>query len=394
MAPSSKKKIRSAVSSNGHAGPLTKSRPQAGSPVRRVLWVVVAAALVAALGIRLWESPTGRESRYRRQTIPDLQAVADRRPGDPVLRRMLGQKLLAAGRPRDAVEEFRRAAVLQANSAAALVDLGKALAAAGEERDAFATLQLSLAKEPTAAALSAQGQLLLEDGRPEKAIPLLERAVELARPSDPAPCRLLARARAAAGQWAAADRAWARVGSRSPGEVEALLGRAQALVQLGRPEEAEPHVRAAIAREPENADAHSLLGATLAARQPAAQHAPAAETAFRLALRLDPAHQDAAYGLALLLLREGRGREAVPVLADLRRRAPDSLRAQFQYARALRAAGRAAEADQALRDYHRRAEAERLEMELRGRLTVRPDDATLKARLNRLLSENEPGSRR
>jgi hypothetical protein len=25
---------------------------------------------------------------------------------------------------------------------------------------------------------------------------------------------------------------------------------------------------------------------------------------------------------------------------------------------------------------------------------VRPDDATLKARLNRLLSENEPGSRR
>lgn len=369
--------------------------PSARPPIRRGLWLVVAAALLVAVGVRLWASPTGREFRYRRQSIPALQAVAERRPSDPVLRRMLGQKLLAAGRAAEAVEEFRRAAVLQANSAAALADLGKALAAAGEERDAFATLQLSVAKEPTAEALAAQGRMLLADGRPERAIPALERAVHLVEANDPEPWRLLAIARAAAGQWAAADQAWAHVGSRVPGNVEALLGRAEALVQLGRPEEAEPHARAALAREPGNAAAHALLGATLAARQPASEHAAAAEAAFREALRLDPAHENAAYGLGLLLIREGRSREAVPVLADLLRRAPGSLRARYQYARALRAAGRGAEADQALRDYHRRAEAERREMELRGRLTVRPHDPALKARLNRLLRENgRDGERR
>jgi predicted Zn-dependent protease len=395
MAPSSKKN-RSPATNGRSAIPPPKIQRRLHGPRRAGpgLWAAVAAAILVAVGVRLWESPAGRAFRYRRQSIAALQAVAERRPSDPVLLRMLGQKLLAAGRPTEAVEEFRQASVLQGNPAAALVDLGKALAAAGEARDAFATLQLSVAKLPTAEAFAAQARLLLDDGRPEKAIPLLEKAIPLTRASDPEPWRLLALARAAAGQWAAADRAWAHVGSRMPGDVESLLGRAQALVQLGRPEEAEPHVRAALVRQPRSAAAYAALGATLAARQPAAEHAAPAEAAFREALRLQPENQDAAYGLTLLLIREGRGREAAPLAADLMRRAPDSLRARFQYARALRAAGRTAEADRALRDYHRRAEAARLEMELRGRLTVRPDDATLKARLNRLLSENEPGSRR
>jgi predicted Zn-dependent protease len=389
MARPAHKKTHSLPSSNGQRA--VTPRP----PVRGSLWVLIGIALFTAVGIRLWTSPPVREWRYRRQPLDALQAAAEQRPSDPALRLALGRKLLGAGRGSEAAAEFRRAAALDPQSAEALTGLGEALAATGQDDDAFGALEMSLARRPTVAALCGEGRLYMKHQVPEKAIPALERAIGLAEPQDAESWRLLAGARAAAGQWAAAEWAWSHVGSRVPGDVEALLGRAEALIQLGRPGEAEPLVRDAMQRQPQNAAAHTLLGSALAARQPAAQYAAPAETEFREALRLDPGSEDAVYGLALLLLRARRGVEAVPLLRDLLSRAPDSLRARFQYARALQETGRGVEADRALRDYHRRAEAARLEMELRGRLTLRPNDTVLRARLARLLRENgrEPEQR-
>jgi predicted Zn-dependent protease len=382
MARPTHKKPQSPASTNGRRAAAPRS------PVRPGLWVLIGVALISAVGVRLWTSPPVREWRYRRQPIEALQAAAEQRPGDPALRLALGRKRLAAGQAGEAAAEFRRAAALDPRSAAALTGLGEALAVAGQDDEAFGALEMSLAREPTVAALCAEGRLYLKHRVPEKAIPVLERAIGLAAAHETEPWRLLAGARAAVGQWAAADWAWSHVGSRVPGDMEALLGRSEALIQLGRPDEAEPLLRDAVQRQPQNPTAHTLLGSALAARQPAAQHAAPAEAEFRQALRLDPGSDEAAYGLALLLLRERRGAEAIPLLRDLLRRAPDSLRARFQYARALRETGRSAEADRALRDYHRRAEAARLEMELRGRLTLRPDDASLRARLARLRRES------
>jgi predicted Zn-dependent protease len=354
--------------------------------VRRGIWWVIAAALVAALGIRLWATPAARQWRYERQSSESLQAAAARRPGDPVLRLTLGRKLLLGGQAGKAIEEFQKAAALEPQSAEALAGLGRGLAAAGRDDEAFAALELSLSRRPTAEALIAQGQLYLSHQVPEKAVPVLERALQL-EPDNPEAWRRLAAARAATGQWAAAETAWARFGVLRPDDPAALTGRAEALIQLGRPGEAEPLLREALKRQPDWAPAHALLGAALAGFQPPSSDP--AEAAFREALRLDPASPDAAYGLSLLLLREGRAREAIPLLEALLRRAPDTLRARFQYARALRAVGRNQVADQALRDYYRRAEAARLEMELRGRLTLRPNDPELKARLSRLLRAKE-----
>jgi predicted Zn-dependent protease len=362
-------------------------------PVRRGLWWVAALALLIAVGVRLASAPAVRQWRYERQPVEALQAALGQRPGDAVLRMTLGQKLLAAGRASEAVEAFRRAAALEPQSAEALAGMGRALAASGRDDDAFAALQLSLARRPTTEALRAEGQLYLAHQVPEKAIPVLVRATQLS-PEGPQSWRLLAVARAAAGQWAAAEAAWARVGALRPDDPAVLTGRAEALIQLGRPAEAEPLLRGALKREPGSAAAYTLLGSALAAREPAERFAPPAETAFRAALRLDPAAPDAAYGLGLLLLREGRSREALALFGDLARRAPDSLRARFQYARALRAAGQNGDADAALRDYHRRAEASRLEMELRGRLTVQPNNPVLRARLARLLRTGENAKER
>jgi predicted Zn-dependent protease len=356
--------------------------------VRRGLWGLAALALLIALGVRLGSTPEARRWRYERQPVEALQAAAAGRPGDPVLHQALGQKLLDSGRAEEAAEEFRRAAGLEPQSPEAFAGLGEALAAAGHDDDAFAALQLSLAHRPTAAALRAQGQLYLKHRVPEKAVPVLERATRLA-PDDARSWRLLAEARAATGQWSAAEAAWARLGALRPEDPTALTGRAEALIQLGRPEAAEPLLRAALQREPRSVTGYTLLGSALAAREPADRFAAPAEAAFREALRLDPASPEAAYGLGLLLLREGRSREALSLFRDLLRRAPDSLRARFQYARALSAAGQTEAADAALRDYHRRAEAARLEMELRGRLTLQPNDPTLRARLARLLRSEE-----
>src|SRR5436309_2744623 len=80
---------------------------------------------------------------------------------------------------------------------------------------------------------------------PEKAVPVLERAARLA-PEDLKVWRLLAEARADAGQWSAAEAAWARGASLSPDDRGMQLGRARALIQLGRPVEAEPLLREAL----------------------------------------------------------------------------------------------------------------------------------------------------
>jgi predicted Zn-dependent protease len=352
---------------------------------------VILIGLLAALGVRLWATAGARRWRYERQPVETLRSIAEHLPGDPVLRLTLGRKLLAAGQAGEAAQEFRRAATLDPHSAEALAGLGAALAASGHEGDAFGALQLSLNQRPTPEALRLQGQLLLSHQASGKAVPILERAVRLA-PDDPTTWRLLAEARADAGQWSAAEAAWSRVISLHPNDRAAQIGRARALIQLGRPAEAEPLLRAVLRQEPASVDAHTLLGAALAEQQPAAEFAAPAEAAFREALRLDGTSADAAYGLSLLLLREGRSREALPLLTYLVRRHPDALRARFQHARALRAVGRTAEADQAMLEYHRRAEAARLKMELRGRLTLRPNDRVLRARLSRVGRGMENGS--
>lgn len=362
------------------------SVPDRPPAVRRSVWWVLGIALIAALGLRFLSTPAARRWRYERQSIDALRATAERRPGDPVLRLALGRKLLAAGRAGEAVEECRRAAALAPASAEAWGALGRALAAAGRDDEAFAALQASLARGPTAEALTAQGELYLSHHVPEKAVPVLEQAVRRA-PDDAAAWRRLAEARSAIGQWEAAAESWARVISLRPDDLGALAGRAGALVQLGRAAEAEPLLRSVIRREPGSASAHTLLGSALAARSPASASDAAAEGEFREALRLEPGSPDAAYGLGLLLLRTGRNAEALSLLTYLVRRAPDSLRTRFQYARALRAAGRTAEADRAMQEYHRQSEIARLEMELRGRLTLQPHDPVLQARLARVLRE-------
>src|SRR2546426_1501461 len=249
-------------------------------PVRRGLWWVAALALLIAVGMRLGSTPAARRWRYERQPVEALQKEATRRPGDAVLRLTLGRKLLAAGQASEAVQEFQRAAALEPRSAEALAGLGRALGATGHDDEAFAALQLSLARRPTAEALRAEGQLYLKHRVPEEAVPALERATRLS-PDDPDGWRLLAVARAATGQWSAAETAWERLAALRPGDPGMPIGRAEALIQLGRPEEAEPLLRAALRRGPLSVTAYTLLGSALAGRGPPPPLPPPAQAGIR-----------------------------------------------------------------------------------------------------------------
>src|SRR5262249_23655091 len=115
------------------ASPPPGRTPDQRPVVRRGVWWGLGCALLIAVGVRLASTPAAGGWRYERQSIEALQARTERRPGDPALRLVLGRKLLAAGRSREAVEECRRAAALTPQSAEAWAALGRALAAAGQD---------------------------------------------------------------------------------------------------------------------------------------------------------------------------------------------------------------------------------------------------------------------
>jgi Flp pilus assembly protein TadD len=106
---------------------------------------------------------------------------------------------------------------------------------------------------------------------------------------------------------------------------------------------------------------------------------------LRRALALDVSLVPARYALADLLLRMDRPAEAERELAEVLRRDPSLLQARFLRAQALRRLGRTAESAREMAAFHQASELAHEEMQLRGRLTLRPNDPRLHERLGRLL---------
>lgn len=100
--------------------------------------------------------------------------------------------------------------------------------------------------------------------------------------------------------------ALARAVALAPGFVDARNDLGNALLGLGRPQEAMPHYRAAVATEPDFAPAHYNIGNLLLA----ADDAAGAVDAFRAALRLAPDHPGAHNNLGNALRALGRIEDA------------------------------------------------------------------------------------
>src|SRR5437870_4186373 len=116
-----------------------------------------------------------------------------------------------------------------------------------------------------------------------------------------------------------------QVSSNANSAPAAELRRAAELLQSGKPDEAEPILRRVIVSNPDNADAHNLLGVILDQRG----QTRAAEREYRTSLRLNPNAISAIANLGVLLAHTKRDDEAIKIFEAVLRAAPDHLQATF-----------------------------------------------------------------
>jgi tetratricopeptide (TPR) repeat protein len=184
------------------------------------------------------------------EAVELYRAAAAERPDDPATLALLGRTLALADRYGEASEVLTRAVDRGAGDVRTLLYLGSALWESGDPEAADPVLErAALAAEEVAAGTPTEllarqqlGRLRLWSGRPEEAIPSLERALAL-RPTA-VDLRLdLARAQDGAGRAEDAVAAYRRVIEIAPDSHHARWGLAQVLARTGRRDEAAEELR-------------------------------------------------------------------------------------------------------------------------------------------------------
>lgn len=179
-------------------------------------------------------------------------------PGDVQIRTNYGNLLDAAGRGADALVQYRQAVAGDPRFLPARLGEASALRKLGRQEEALNVLDALLTIDPNhAAAFLARGSLLLERDRPAEAAAMFDRLLAT-RPDQPR--ALHGRARAALEMGARdAVRRYRRARAATPGDPDAALGEAQALMVEGRTEEAIALLGAVASARPEWAEGQSQL---------------------------------------------------------------------------------------------------------------------------------------
>jgi tetratricopeptide (TPR) repeat protein len=217
--------------------------------------------------------------------------------------------------------------------------LGLVAYQSGRPGDAVELIRKALATDDANAAYHDNiGLAYRTMGQIDAALHHARRAAVLDRAS-PGPQFNLACVLDAAGHLDEAVSAYRRALAVMPNHAEAHNGLANALIRQGRTEQAITHYRRALSLRPGYAEAHYNLGSLLALQgqlEEAANHYRAALTA-----RTAPDIQAA---LGIVLLRLGKGQEALPLLEKAHAEAPTDMNTLFFLAGALRSNGRSEEA--------------------------------------------------
>lgn len=150
-----------------------------------------------------------------------------------------------------------------------------------------------------------------------------------------------------------------------PGRDEAyteLLSEGERLLEVGRAEEAEEKLRAAVEANPEDAYVRNKLGVSLARQQRLQE----AREQFSAALRIDPRFAPAHSNMGNLYGEEGRDEDAIASYLEALRHDPDYYVAHHNLGAAYRRQGRIADAVSHLKRANR-LEKEALRREARER---------------------------
>jgi tetratricopeptide (TPR) repeat protein len=273
-----------------------------------------------------------QEAGRKDEAVAQLQAVARAHPATLIHWQRLAHLQLLNQNPQGAEEALRQAVVATPDS----IDSKMALVSLiGNQRNAaagLAEMDKFVAADPKNAELKiAQGQLLESLGQADKAEAAYRSVIATEKLK---PQGLVARNRLAAllvrrADLPAAEKLVAEVLAESARDNDALILRAGIAMTRGETSAAITDLRAVLRDQPT---------ATPIMRSLARAHlqdgdAALAEEVLRGAVQTNPGDLDTRFDLAGLLTSSGRGNEALPVLAQLIKDAPDNVAAREAYFR-------------------------------------------------------------
>ncbi len=256
------------------------------------------------------------------------RAVVDAEPENAVYRRALASVLHRQGELAAAEGEYAKAVEVDPADAVARLRLADILLERGRgEAEALAQLKEAAALAPDLLeARLALGKVLIRRGDLEDASPHLRAALELSPDALDSHLRLarvlldLGKTEEATQTLEAARGTF--LDSRDQPEILLALGRAYG--ELGREEEALSLLRQ-VAAEEETPRLASLASYRIARRLEMAGKRAEAATAYRASLAVNPGFAEAALALAELLASDGRGKQAVAVLASCLEKAEEAI---------------------------------------------------------------------
>jgi Flp pilus assembly protein TadD len=280
-----------------------------------------------------------------------LELVLSVEPADARARRTLTLVLASRQAGPELVREFEAIVELEPGNLEARIDLAAAYLAEGRVARATDTYEAVLNERPRdTTALKLAADLWRRQGHPEKAVPYYQKLRRLA-PGDPRPAFLLGSAYHAAGDLAAAEKAFTeasyfpgmrpeafsnlgavllkqsrarearwflmKASQARPDNPSVRFNHALALRDLGRNADALGELRAAQKVAPDDSEVRFLAGVVCLRLGKLSE----AQLDFEAAVTLDPEHEAARHNLALLdealgTKREGRGPAAWPVKSD------------------------------------------------------------------------------
>ncbi len=294
-----------------------------------------------------------------------------------------GRAYAATGQSEAAIRDVSEATRSTPNSAASHYHLARIYAVAGRVSDAQAAYRRAIELDPGLEAAKVELAVLshrrLDEAVWRRRLDELRAAVR-ARPGSVEDREALARTLMAQGNVAAAERELRRILEQTPGHTEANYLLARVRLSQGKPDDAADHLKTALRTSPSDVEAHVLLARQLLARgqrEQAAFHLEAAlqvnparadaklelgklyaqdgrlGQAFELARRLrrdDAANPGGPLLMGVVLLAQGRPREAVEAFATTIKMNPDLIEAHRGLGRAHEALG---QTDRALGSYER-----------------------------------------
>lgn len=314
----------------------------------RLALEALAPAVVVALAVATWvQVGWWRTSRvlFERNVL-----LADHE----LIRNNLGVVAAAEGNLDEAIEQYRKATVIEPRFADAHYNLGRALHEKAKEMDtdgqrerkqtllieAVGELEKSLSLVPTQIGANVEmGNVLSRLGDPVQAITYYQRALELF-PEHAEALNNMGNGLFVAGKVEEALAAFDAAIRADAGYAEAYNGKGLALNSLGRVDEALAVLRQVQEIKPDYAEAYNSMGMALARKGDVV----GAVAAYRRALELNERYVEAHYNLGNVLLRAGRAGEAIGYYESALAIEPGYVDAHINLAAALGEAGRFDEA--------------------------------------------------